>query len=185
MTAMLIAHRVITRGAGPTVPATDHVVLELEDRRRRRLAMRTQAGTGFLLDLADVPALRDGDGLELSDGRIVGVVAAPEPLLEITAADLRQLVRIAWHLGNRHLPTQLLGERLRIRADHVIADMVRRLGGAVVPVIAPFDPEGGAYGHGPVHAHEHVHSVAFGQPQRHDTTLRRIKERNDGGGHAD
>ncbi|WP_418068003.1 urease accessory protein UreE [Roseibium salinum] len=101
--------------------------------------------------------LRHGDGLELEDGRFVEVLAEPEDLVEIEADDAGHLVRIAWHLGNRHLPTQLMGATLRIRRDHVIEDMVARLGGRLTPVSAPFDPEGGAYGHGQTHGHDHAH----------------------------
>ncbi len=103
----------------------------------------------MLLDLPQAVRLRDGDGLELADGRVVRVVAQAEPLLEIHAHGPAELVRIAWHLGNRHLPVQLLGDRIRIRADHVIADMVHGLGGHAHAMDAPFDPEGGRLCRGP------------------------------------
>lgn len=151
---MIRAIEVRPNGAGPAI---DTVVLDFDDRHRRRLAMTGEGGLAFLLDLAEAAALKDGDGLVLEDGRVVAVRAAPERLVEIEAASLGELVRIAWHLGNRHLPTQLLGDRLRIREDHVIAEMVHGLGGKVHAVEAPFDPEGGAYGHGRVHSHEHGH----------------------------
>ena len=134
---------------------TDHVVLDFDDRHRRRIVMTGVRGTRFLLDLPEAVALRNGDGLVLEDGRTVRVEAAPERLAEIRCAAPADLVRIAWHLGNRHLPTQLLGDRLRIREDHVILDMVRRLGAEVRLIEAPFDPEGGAYGHGHTHGHGH------------------------------
>ena len=96
--------------------------------------------------------LRDGDLLALDDGRLVLVRAAPEAVLDITAADALALARIAWHLGNRHTPTQILPGCLRIRADHVLEHLLTdHLGAAVTATTAPFDPEGGAYGHG----HEH------------------------------
>ncbi len=114
--------------------------------------MTGEEGLAFLLDLAGATPIRDGDGLELEDGRIVAVEAAAEPLTEITAADPPHLVRLAWHLGNRHLPTQLNGDRLLIRRDHVIEEMLVKLGATVIHVEAPFDPEGGAYGHG--HSHD-------------------------------
>jgi urease accessory protein len=85
----------------------------------------------------------------------VRVRAKPEPLLEIHAHDDGELVRIAWHLGNRHLPVQLLADRIRIRADHVIKDMVEGLGGHVDDIEAPFDPESGAYAGGGGHHHHH------------------------------
>ena len=116
------------------------VVLGFDDRHRRRIAMTGLRGTRFLLDLPAAVALRDGDGLALEDGRVIRVEAAPERLAEIRCASPADLVRVAWHLGNRHLPTQFAGDRLRIREDHVILDMVRRLGAEVRPVEAPFDP---------------------------------------------
>jgi urease accessory protein len=103
--------------------------------------------------------LRGGDALVLEDGRLVEVVAAPEPLLEIRGADPQHLVRVAWHLGNRHLPTQIMPKGLRIRRDHVIEAMVRGLGARVIEIEAPFDPEGGAYaggGHAQAQAHDHA-----------------------------
>lgn len=133
----------------------DIVRLDFAGRHRRRVAMRGEWGTDFLLDLPEAAALRDGDGLVLDDGRIVLVRSLPEQLAEIGATTPADLIRLAWHLGNRHLPTQLLGDRLRIRRDHVIEEMVRRLGGIVTSVDAPFDPEGGAYGVGEVHGHSH------------------------------
>ncbi|POF32872.1 urease accessory protein UreE [Roseibium marinum] len=140
----------------PNRPA-DRITLDREDRHRRRAVMSGENGLSFLLDEPDAVHLHHGDGLELEDGRIVEVLAEPEDLVEIAARDTAHLVKIAWHLGNRHLPTQLMGETLRIRRDHVIEDMVSRLGGGLTPVTAPFDPEGGAYGHGRTHGHSHDH----------------------------
>ncbi len=142
------------RRAGQVAPAgayaADQVVARVEldfDRRHRRRLVLSAGRLQVLLDLAETAHLRDGDGLMLDGGGVVQVAALPEPLLEITADSLAALVRIAWHLGNRHLPTQLRDGALRIRADHVIAEMVRGLGGTVTAIAAPFDPEGGAYGH--------------------------------------
>ena len=142
--------------------ATDSVVLDLDHRHRRRLRMQGEGGLDFLLDLPEAVAIRDGDGLLLEDGRIVTVKASDEPLLEIRARDLLHLVRLAWHLGNRHLPVQIAADRLLIREDHVIAAMLTSLGATVTHVEAPFDPEGGAYdggSHGNHHddGHEHDH----------------------------
>ena len=135
----------------------DVVVLAFDDRHRRRMAMRGVRGTAFLLDLAEAVALRGGDALLLDDGTLVEVVAAPEALVEISG-DEAATVRIAWHLGNRHLPVQLAGRKLRIRRDHVIEAMVEGLGGRLRPIEAPFDPEGGAYaGHGHGHGDGHSH----------------------------
>jgi urease accessory protein len=138
---------------------TDFVLIDFDRRFRRRFLLHTEGGRDILLDLPQAVRLRDGDGLVLDGGGgIVRVRARPESLLEITASDPGLLLRIAWHLGNRHLPVQLLGERIHIRADHVIADMVTQLGGQLRAVEAPFDPEAGAYAaDGGSHHHHHDH----------------------------
>jgi urease accessory protein len=141
---MLRADKVLPAGAWIGEPA-DSVVLEFDERHRRRFVMTGVGGLAFLLDLPEAAMLRGGDGLRLEDGRVVEVVAAPEPLAEIRAADAMALMRVAWHLGNRHLPTELTPKALRIRRDAVIEDVARALGARVVPVEAPFNPEGGAY----------------------------------------
>jgi urease accessory protein len=135
----------------------DSVVLDFDDRHRRRTAMVGTGGLTFLLDLEEAVALRGGDALVLEDGRLIEVVAAPEPLIEIRGSDPAHLVRLAWHLGNRHLPTQILAKGLRIRRDHVIAEMVQGLGGRVIEIEAPFDPEGGAYAAPAPEVHDHAH----------------------------
>jgi urease accessory protein len=155
---------VLTAGTWPQADAADTVLLDYDRRHRRRIVLRGEAGLDFLVDLPKATHLRDGDGLALEDGRVIRVRSAPEPLLEIHGHEDGEMIRIAWHLGNRHLPVQLLDDRIRIRTDHVIADMVEGLGGHVEPVEAPFDPEPGAYAgaagpahHGHDHAHEHDH----------------------------
>jgi len=150
---MLRANVVLPAGAWDDRRPSDQVLIDFDRRHRRRIVLPTENGAEVLLDLPHAVRLRDGDGLELEDGRVIHVVARPEALLEIHAHGPAELVRIAWHLGNRHLPVQLLGDRIRIRADHVIADMVHALGGHAHAVEAPFDPEGGAYAGG--HAHQH------------------------------
>jgi urease accessory protein len=114
--------------------------------------------------------LRSGDGLVLDDGRIVEILSAPEALLEIKTGSVREFARIAWHLGNRHLPTQILDTKLRIRADHVIEAMLRGLGAAVTSIEAPFDPEGGAYVEPEPHIHtQDGHAHKHGDhPHHHD-----------------
>ena len=158
---MIRATRV--RGAHRWTEApADTVVLDFDDRHRRRMAMTGTRGLEFLLDLENAVALRGGDALVLEDGRLVEVVAAPEPLAEIRGSDPQHLVRLAWHLGNRHLPTQITARGLRIRRDHVIEAMVQGLGARIIEIEAPFDPEGGAYadsghGHAPAGAaHDHA-----------------------------
>ena len=102
--------------------------------------------------------MADGDGLRLHDGRWLKIQAAAEPVVEISHRDPEQLTRLAWHLGNRHLPTQIGHAVLRIRPDHVIEAMLESLGASLVKMRAPFQPEGGAYSsHGERH---HVHSDA-------------------------
>jgi urease accessory protein len=139
-----------------TETAADTIVLDFDDRHRRRMAMTGTRGLEFLLDLEHAVALRGGDALVLEDGRLVEVVAAPEPLLEIRCNDPQHLVRVAWHLGNRHLPTQITGKALRIRRDHVIEGMVKGLGARVIEIEAPFDPEGGAYAGDSHETHDHT-----------------------------
>lgn len=155
---MIRATQVLTPRSFAETAVIDRVVLDYDDRHRRRLVLEGVEGTAFLLDLAEAVPLVSDCGLQLEDGRVVLVVAAAEPLVEIRTTDPNHMVRVAWHLGNRHLPTQIMGTRLRIRRDHVIEDMVRGLGAKVVPIEAPFDPEGGAYGHGTVTGHDHGHS---------------------------
>jgi urease accessory protein len=151
---MIRATRVVGQHRWTEAPA-DTVVLDFDDRHRRRMAMTGTRGLAFLLDLENAVALRGGDALVLDDGRLVEVVAAPEPLVEIRGADPHHLIRVAWHLGNRHLPTQIMPKGLRIRRDHVIEAMVKGLGARVIEIEAPFDPEGGAYA---APAHDHVHA---------------------------
>ncbi|MCW5747656.1 MAG: urease accessory protein UreE [Alphaproteobacteria bacterium] len=142
----------------------DSITLIYDDRYRRRLRLLGDGGTDFLLDLPEPTVLRDGDGLLLDDGGYVRVKAADEPLVEIRAGDPALFTRLAWHLGNRHLPTQIDGARMLIRDDHVIVDMLRGLGAEVRRVSAPFNPEGGAYGQ---YNHDHGHPHAHGSEGRH------------------
>jgi urease accessory protein len=125
--------------------ACDFLSLTYDDRYRRRMQYVAVGGTTFLLDLPRATVLRAGDGLGLDDGRIVRIDTAPEALMEVTAPDVVMLIRLAWHIGNRHLPAQLEVGRIVIREDHVIADMLLGLGAAVVPFQGPFSPESGAY----------------------------------------
>ena len=141
------------RGQWPEEAAIDAVTLAYLDRHRRRIRLVADSGETFLLDLPRACHLGEGDGLELADGGYIRVAARPEAVLEIAAEDHAGLLRLAWHLGNRHLPMQVAGERLRIRADHVIADMVAGLGGRITRLEAPFDPEIGAYAAAGRHEH--------------------------------
>jgi urease accessory protein len=146
--ALKRASEVKAAGHWNAAAAIDRVVLDADERHRRRIMLTGERGTTFLLDLPQTTALRDGDGLMLEDGAMVSVAGKPEPLVEIVAAGPQELARLAWHLGNRHTDMQFVGDRLRIRRDHVLEDMLRGLGAHVTPLQAPFDPEPGAYDHG-------------------------------------
>ena len=141
------AQEVRAAGQWDSATAVDQITLDAHDRHRRRVALTGEGGTMFLLDLPQATALRDGDGLVLDDGTMVRVVGRPELLIEIAAANTHELARLAWHIGNRHVDLQIVGDRLRIRRDHVIEDMLRGLGARLLPIEAPFDPEHGAYDH--------------------------------------
>lgn len=143
----LRATHVLPSGSWPGASACDRIALDYDERHRRRMSYVAEAGTAFLLDLPRVTVMQHGDGLQLDDGRIVAVIAAPERLVEITAADTATLVRLAWHIGNRHLPAQLSPDRILIRYDHVIVDMLHGLGATTRELHAPFTPESGAYAH--------------------------------------
>ncbi|MGC9268588.1 urease accessory protein UreE [Acidiphilium sp.] len=126
--------------------AIDTITLDYHHRHRRRIRLRTDGGADLLLDLAETTHIRDGDGLDCGADGMVRVIAAAEPLAEITGTpDL--LIRLAWHLGNRHLDVAFRGTVLLIRSDHVIEAMVAGLGGTVARSEAAFDPESGAYAH--------------------------------------
>ena len=146
---------VLPKGAWSGEPA-DRVVLDYDGRHRRRIVLTGTSGQEYLLDLAETTHLRDGDGLQTGRG-IVQIVARPEPLLEVRAASPQALIRLAWHIGNRHLAAQVFADRILIRRDHVIAHMLEHQGAKVREVEEAFDPEGGAYhDHGPAdHHHDH------------------------------
>ncbi len=147
------AETVLPAGTWDVAAEIDTVLIDFDRRHRRRVLLRTEQGREVLLDLSQAVRLREGDGLPIDDG-VVRVRARPEELLEIRAHDPGEMVRIAWHLGNRHLPVQLLGDRIRIRVDHVVEEMVRGLGGHVEAIEGPFDPEAGAYAGGRHHHHD-------------------------------
>jgi urease accessory protein len=165
------AREVLAAGQWDGSSAVDTVVLDAHDRHRRRVVHTGEGGLKFLLELPRAAALRDGDGLKLDDGTIVRIVGRPEALVEIAAADAHALARLAWHIGNRHVDVQIAGERLRIRRDHVIEDMLRGLGARLTPIEAPFDPERGAYDQGHSHSHDDGHDHhdhAHGPHSHHD-----------------
>jgi urease accessory protein len=165
MATLIRAVEILPHGKWLGTTAVDHLILTYDERHRRRLRYVACGGTTFLLDLPRAAVLRAGDGLRLEDGRIVRVEASPERLAEVTAADAAALIRLAWHIGNRHLPAQLEPDRILIRDDAVIVNMLLGLGATVRPVMAAFTPEAGAYdGSGSAMTrHEHAH----GQQQAH------------------
>ena len=133
----------------------DHISLTYEDRFLRRKVLTLASGTPLLVDLPQTTSLDHGGALITTEQTEIRIDAAPEPLLQITGDALH---RIAWHIGNRHTPCQIEADRLLILRDHVMADMLGRIGATVSEVTEPFTPEGGAYGHGRTHGHDHSHS---------------------------
>ncbi len=140
--------------AGTWTDRVDSCLMSYEDRFLRRKVLGTTGGKDVLVDLPQTTSLSHGDALELADGRCIAIEAAEEPLLAVTG---QNLPRIAWHIGNRHTPCQIEENRLLIQRDHVMADMLTRIGAEVTEVVEPFTPEGGAYGHGRTHGHDHSH----------------------------
>jgi urease accessory protein len=180
MSSLIRAVEVLPPGKWPSDGATDRLMLTYDERYRRRMRYVAPGGTVFLLDLPRATVLRAGDGLRLEDGRIVRVEAAPEQLVEVAAPDTATLIRLAWHIGNRHLPAQLEPHRILIREDAVIEHMLVGLGATIKHVLAPFTPESGAYDNaspaGPgqymlapdhTHPHDSIHPHSPGG-HRHD-----------------
>ena len=143
---------------GRSVSEADSCSLTYDQRFLRRRVLTTQRGLKFLVDLRQTTSLDHGDALELDNGCVVAITAAPENLLEVRG----DLARLAWHIGNRHSPCQIEPERLLVQHDHVLRDMIVRLGAEVTEAVEPFSPEGGAYGIGRTHSHSH------GSSQSHD-----------------
>ena len=135
--------------------AADRVVLDADDRLRRRIVLTTEKGVKLLLDFAEPVTLRDGDGLVLDDGSVVVVAGQAEALVEVSARAPLDFVRLAWHIGNRHTDIQFGEKTFRIRRDHVLEDMLKGLGANVATVDAPFDPEPTAPHGGGGHHHHH------------------------------
>ena len=136
---------IIVAGEWNEAKAIDRVTLDADDRQRRRFVFKSESGAEFLLDLSKPATLHDGDGLVLDDGRVVLICGAREKLIEIAAPSPLAFVRLAWHLGNRHTDVQIAGNKIRIRGDHVLEEMVKGLGGSVAHIEAAFDPEAGAH----------------------------------------
>jgi urease accessory protein len=161
---MLRVVRVVS-SAGATARNIDTLILNSEQRRLSTGHFTGVNGTAIGAMLPEPVLLRNGDSLELDDGSLVDVVIEPEPLVEIRGKDLTHLARLAWHLGDRHVPVQIFPNRLRMRPDAALEAMLKGLSARLTPIEAPFDPEGGAYAHH-VHAHDH-HDHAHGGHDHH------------------
>ena len=149
-------------------PVADTVILDYAQRSAPQAAVTGVKGTAFTIDLHAPARLRTDDLLELEDGRLIEVVAAPEPLVEARAADVAALARLAWHLGDRHVPIQALERRLRLRRDPAVEALLASLGAKIVTIDAPFEPEGGAYAAAGHHPHHHDHDRHHGHDHAHD-----------------
>lgn len=146
----------------------DTVVLAHEDRQRRRAVLKTNHGSDILLDLDKSGVLSEGDALKLEDGSLVLVTAAAQDLIEVRAENPLRLMRVAWHIGNRHTPAEITADALYIEDDHVLADMIRGQGCSTTKVTRPFRPERGAYDHGGQdRGHGHDHDRGQGQDHGH------------------
>lgn len=128
----------------------DTLTLTSDQRRVRRKLLTLPKGESVMVDFPDAVSLEHFGGLLLEDGRVVEIVAAPEPLLEVTGRSAEHLAQIAWHIGNRHMSAQIEKKRILVPRDHVARTMLTGLGATVRDVTEPFSPERGAY-------HEHAH----------------------------
>jgi len=169
------AIRVLSPGHRHDRPVADTVILDHAQRSGQRATVTGVKGLLIDIDLHAPARLRSDDLLELDDGTLVEVLAAPEPLIEVRAAEVSALARLAWHLGDRHVPVQVLPNRIRARRDAAIEALLKSLGAKVTPIEAPFEPEGGAYAsshahdhHEDDHAHEHDHGHSHGHGHHHD-----------------
>ena len=166
------ATRVLAAADRQDRPFIDTVILDYAQRSAQKTTVKGVKGGSFEIDLHQPMRLRTDDLLVLDDGSLVEVVAAPEPLIEARVADVAGLARLAWHLGDRHVPVQVLPNRIRARRDAAIEALLKSLGAKVTMIEAPFEPEGGAYessqAHGHAHDHEHHHGHPHGHGHSHD-----------------
>ena len=156
---MMRATRVLAAGDRGDRPLADTVILDYAQRSSaQKISVTGVKGGAFEIDLHEPARLRTDDLLLLDDGGLVEVVAAPESLIEARAMDVAALSRLAWHLGDRHVPAQILPNRIRARRDAAVEDLLKALGAKTALLEAPFEPEGGAYAssHGHAH-HDHGH----------------------------
>jgi urease accessory protein len=166
---MLRATTIVRRPAVKPERVADTLTLEHEARHRRRVALTGDGGLAFLLDLDKAAVLDDGDAVKLEDGRLVQIKAAPEKLVEIRTENPLRLMKVAWHIGNRHVAAELTPDAIYIAHDHVLLEMVRGLGATASVVERPFRPERGAYHeHGPDCGHDHGAGHAHDHGHHHD-----------------
>jgi urease accessory protein len=166
---MLRATTIIRRPAVKADRVVDTLTLDHEARHRRRVALTADGGLSFLLDLDKASVLDDGDAMKLEDGRLVQVKAAPEKLVEIRTENPLRLMKVAWHIGNRHVAAEITADAIYIAHDHVLLEMVRGLGATASIVERPFRPERGAYHeHGPDCGHDHGHAHGHGGHDHHE-----------------
>jgi urease accessory protein len=156
---------VLAAGHAHDRPVIDTVILDYAQRNAQNATVTGVKGGAYQFALAEPTRLHTDDLLQLDDGNVVEVVAAPEPLIEARAGDLAALSRLAWHLGDRHVPVQVLNNRIRTRRDAGIEALLKSLGAKVAAIEAPFEPEGGAYALRHDHAHDHHH---HGDGHHHD-----------------
>lgn len=166
---MLRVVRVVGAAESDGARAIDSVILKPDQRRVQSALLTGVKGTLVGLMLPDPVMLRMGDALELDDGSFVEIVIEAEPLVEVRGNDLTHLARLAWHLGDRHVPVQILANRLRMRRDPSLETLLGNLGARLTPIEAPFDPEGGAYALGSGHDdHGAHHHHTDDRPHDHD-----------------
>jgi urease accessory protein len=165
---MQTAQEIVPAGHWLFGDAAGHIELAFDDRFRRRFRLRVREIGDVLLDLPQARVLRDGEALRLEDGRLIAIHAAKEPLIEVRAASPGLLMRLAWHIGNRHLPARLTADRILLRRDHVMAAMLTGLGAHVRDIDAPFDPEGGAYAEASTGHQDHDHHHGTDHHHHHD-----------------
>jgi urease accessory protein len=174
------ATRVLTPAERNDTAVADTLILPHAQRQAQKGFLFGVKGTCIELDFADPVRLRTDDALLLDDGKLVEVVAEPEPLIEARAADLPSLARLAWYLGDRHVPVQVLERKLRLKRDPAIETLLQGLGAKLTAIDAPFEPEGGAYAapagdhahnedhHGHDHHHDHAHGHDHDHHHDHD-----------------
>jgi len=167
-TRVIAAAHAHERKIGHDRKIADTLILDYAQRSTRKFATIGVKGLSVEIDLHEPRRLRTDDLLELDDGRLVDVVAAPEPIVEARVADAAGLVRLAWQLGDRHVPVQVLPNRIRVQGTEAAEALLKSFGVKTVRIEAPFEPEGGAYEAHAHHDHAHEHGHAHDHDRAHD-----------------